>query len=71
MINNITKYTNSDGTPTIELIKFGQEVAALKRENAEFRAKFAAIAAVADPAGGGTVDSQGRTAIIAIIDGAA
>ena len=34
-------------------------------------AKLAAIAAVADPAGGATVDAEARAAIIAIIDGAA
>lgn len=45
---------------------FMEYLASLERELASVQAKLAAIAAVPAPAGGGTVDTQARTAIDAI-----
>ena len=67
MINNLTSYFNPDGTPTVEGIRFFQDV---ERRIGVAEAKLAAIAAVTGPSGGATIDSQSRTAINAIISGA-
>ena len=67
MINNITRYFNADGTPSLDGIRY---FAALEARVVEAEAKLAAIAAVTGPSGGATIDSQARTAINAIIAGA-
>lgn len=67
MINNLVQYFNADGTPTVRGLEYFN---GLEGRVKAAEAKLAAIAAVTDPAGGATIDSQARTAIIAIIDGA-
>lgn len=60
-------YFQPDGRPTIEGEKLVLE---LSGRVAALEAKLAAIAALADPTGGGTVDAQARAAIAAITDAA-
>lgn len=62
-INAQIAYFRADGRPTIEGEKFFNALA--ERLNA-LDAKLAVAAAVADPTGGGTVDTQARAAIVAI-----
>lgn len=75
MINNLVSYFKPDGTPTTKGIEeFRQRDArevALTARVAALEAQLAAIAAVTGPAGGATVDAEARTAIDAIIAGAA
>jgi hypothetical protein len=66
-MNNLVRYFNADQTPSVRGLEYFN---GLERRIAAAEAKLAAIAAIADPAGGATIDSQARTAIIAIIDGA-
>ena len=67
MITNIVSYFNADGTPTIEGIRL---IRSMEQRLDAAEAKLAAIAAVAGPAGGATIDAEARTAINAIISGA-
>jgi len=67
MINNLVSYFNPDGTPTDEGLKFFR---ALDQRLVTVEAQMAAIAAVAGPTGGATVDSEARTAVDAIISAA-
>lgn len=60
-------YVTPDGRLTIEGQKLFQQWVAFMEQT---KAAIEGIAAVSDPTGGGTVDSQARTAIIAIIDAA-
>lgn len=60
-------YTFPDGRLTIEglqlLLGYDQRIAAAE-------AKLAAIAALADPSGGATIDAEARAQIAAILDAA-
>ena len=65
----------SDGrSPSTEWLEWAAAIVREARETqdrlAAAEARLEAIAAVADPAGGATVDAEARAAIIAIIDGA-
>lgn len=54
-------------TPDGRLTKAGFDAfGAMEREIAALKAKVAAAAAIADAAGGGTVDTQARAELIAI-----
>lgn len=68
MISNLVSYFNADGTPNTRGLEYFN---GLERRVVDAEAKLAAIAAVAAPTGGSTTDTQARTAINAIIDGAA
>lgn len=65
------KYFQGDGRPTIDGIRLLQsmydEITALRDELTTAQAALTAIGAVADPAGGATIDAEARTAISAII----
>lgn len=68
IINPNVRYIAQDGTFTLQgMILFGEVLNSLDTANG----KLAAIAAVIAPAGGATVDTEARTAIAAIIAGAA
>lgn len=60
-------YTFPDGRLTIEGLRLLQ---GLETRLARAEAKLSAIAALADPAGGATVDAQARASIAAILDAA-
>ena len=60
MINNQIAYFDREGKPTVEGLKYFKNL----------DAKLAAIAAVTAPSGGGTVDTEARTAISDIITAA-
>jgi hypothetical protein len=57
-------FVQPDGRLTLTA---AQELQAVARRLNALEIKLAAIAAVADPTGGATVDAEARTAIIAII----
>lgn len=61
-------FTGPDGRPTMSLLQLLRDY---ERRMAEIEARLDAVAAVAGPSGGATVDAQARTAIAAIISGAA
>ena len=67
MINNLTSYFKADGTPTVEGLRL---LGDLERRVKAAEGKLSAIAAITGPSGGGTIDTQARTAINAIIAGA-
>lgn len=62
------RYLNADGTFTLQGLDLIND---LYDRLTEAEAKLSAIAAVVAPAGGATVDAEARTAIAAIIAGAA
>lgn len=63
MIRVDIKYFTPDG----RLTKAGFDVfAAMEREVSALRAKIAAASAIADAAGGATVDTQARAELVAI-----
>lgn len=60
-------YTDGNGAPTRALLQILQE---MKDEIEANKAKLDAIAALADPSGGATVDAEARAVIAAILDAA-
>lgn len=56
-----------DGKPTRDMVEIIQRIV---NDLDAANAKLAAIAALADPAGGVTVDTEARAAIAAILDAA-
>lgn len=68
IISDRVRYIAQDGTLTLQGMQlFGEMVRALDEQSA----KLAAIAEVVAPTGGATTDAEARTAIAAIIAGAA
>lgn len=61
------QYVTPDGRLTIDGYKL---IAALDERLTAAEAKLTAIAALADPTGGATVDAEARAAIVAILDAA-
>lgn len=68
MINQQIRYFDTDGRPTIEGLKLFQGIERRLRASDD---RLAAIAAVSPPAGGAVVDDEARSAVEAMISGAA